>query len=150
VEVYGETPALKDSLIAISLRHNIRCRYTAYIADYREVYDNTAMEKGLSAQDDKVPCSYLVNNYPNPFNASTIICFYISANDLHSGEKFIKIYNSLGQLVAVIDISHLGEGFHSIRFDGNNFNGVPLPSGLYFVRLQTGQALSTIRVTLVK
>ena len=149
VEVYGETPALKDSLIAISLRHNIRCRYTAYIADYQNEYDNTGVVETASGRE-QIPCSYLTANYPNPFNASTMICFYISEQDLAAKEKLLKIYNSLGQLVAVIDISHLGQGFHSVRFNANDFNGVPLPSGLYFVRLQAEGTVSTIRITLVK
>lgn len=37
IDVYGETAAKKDSLIQLSLQYGMRCRYTAYIADYSNV-----------------------------------------------------------------------------------------------------------------
>jgi Ca-activated chloride channel homolog len=150
VDVYGETPALKDSLIHISLKYNIRCRYTAYIADYSTIYDPTWVQDNGPEKNVLVPQSYIISNYPNPFNPSTTLYIYISQDDLTVKERFIKIYNSLGQLVAVIDISQLGAGFHTIRFDGRDYSGMPLPSGLYFVRMYVGQTVSTLKVTLIK
>jgi len=91
-----------------------------------------------------------IRHYPNPFNPATTIKFLISPQSVHVKTKFIKIFNSLGQLVAVIDISHMLPGLHEIRFNGRDFFGNPLPSGLYFVSLQIGQQTSTIRMTLVK
>lgn len=37
IDVYGETAAKKDSLIKLSLQYGMRCRYTAYIADYTNI-----------------------------------------------------------------------------------------------------------------
>lgn len=135
IDVYGETPALRDSLVDLSLAYNIRCRYTAYIADYITEFPSTGVEEesGLS-----MPVTHILHNYHNPFNAATMISFYLCEADLKVKEKFIKIYNLLGQLVAVIDISHLEAGFHQIRFDGLDAFGQPLPSRVYFVRLQIG------------
>ncbi len=147
VEIYGETEALKDTLIDISLRYNIRSRYTAYIADYKTVFT------GVESSDKtwvKMPTCYLIGNYPNPFNPITTIQFYLSQESGDAKVKLIRIFNALGQLVAVIDISHYSPGLHSIQFDGRDFYGNPLPAGLYFVRLQVGDEVSTIRVALVK
>ena len=33
IEVYGETQALKDRVIELSLTYNMRSRYTAYVAE---------------------------------------------------------------------------------------------------------------------
>jgi Ca-activated chloride channel family protein len=147
IEVYEETPALKDELIDLSLKYNIRCRYTAYIADYETEYTTHISTDKI---DGLLPQSYLAGNYPNPFNPATTIRLYIQSG-AEGQVKFLKIYNMLGQLVAVIDISHLKSGWHEVRFYGMDYRGNILPSGVYIVQLQVGgQPVSRLRVNLVK
>ena len=147
IEIYGETPSLKDSLIELSLKYNIRCRYTAYIADYETEYDFTYIDVEPLAI---LPTSYIKMNYPNPFNPTTTIRFFIG-KESEAKTKLLKIYNILGQLVGVIDISNLRSGWHEVQFNGRDFLGNLLPSGIYFVQLQVqNQALSTIRISLIK
>ncbi|MDZ7370788.1 MAG: T9SS type A sorting domain-containing protein [candidate division KSB1 bacterium] len=142
VDVYGQTPNLKEELIRLSLQYNIRCRYTAYIADYKTEYADVRAVDELTS----IPRTYLLYNYPNPFNSSTLITFYIAANS--SRHKLIKIYNIRGQLAAVWDVSDYPPGLHTLRFDGIDLYGQPLPSGVYFVRLEAGDEVSTIRIIL--
>ena len=149
IEIYGETEELKNELIDLSLLYNIRCRYTAYIADYETIWVPTTVE-GQIENTVSIPNSYILGNYPNPFNPATNIKIYISPDMAGSTTKLIKIFNSLGQLVAVFDISHLQSGFHTIQFDGKDFFGNSLPTGLYFVHLQVGEQISTLRITLLK
>ena len=146
IEIYGETTALREQLIAYSLQYNIRCRYTAYVADYESEFTDAQVDRDPAVV---VPTSYVINNYPNPFNPGTTINFYIASVDVNK-TKLIKIYNVLGQLVAVLDVTHLDAGVHSIRFDGVDCFGNPLPSGQYFVRLHVGDQMSTLRITLEK
>jgi len=146
IEIYGETTALREQLTALSLKYNIRCRYTAYVADYTTEY--TGVDDKLAAMM-QIPDSYLMGNYPNPFNPSTTIQFVIAEKDADA-VKLIKIYNALGQLVAVIDVSNLGAGQHVVLFDGRDFYGNALPSGQYFVRLEVGGQVSTLRIVLAK
>jgi len=151
IDIYGETEALKDSMIDLSLNYEIRCRYTAYIADYKEVWDDGVAD--ISDPIDQslpIPHSFIAMNYPNPFNPSTTIRFYLDESALGQ-VKLLKIYNILGQLVAVIDITHLGTGWNEVVFSGRDFYGNALPAGVYFVRLQLGnQHMSTLRINLVK
>jgi len=145
IAIYGETAALKQQLIDLSLKYNIRCRYTAYIADYSTTPTGVQKPKPII-----VTTSYIAGNYPNPFNPTTRIRFYISGNDA-AKLKFLKIYNVLGQLVAVIDITGYGEGWHEAIFNANNAMGASLSSGIYFARLQIGEAfVNTIRLNLIK
>ena len=146
IEIYGETVELREQLIALSLQYNIRCRYTAYVADYET--EHTSVTDKTSALV-AVPESYLIGNYPNPFNPSTTINFVVAPEDVGK-VKLIKIYNIMGQLVAVIDVSSFAAGQHSVRFDGVDYFGNPLPSGHYFVRLHVGDQVSTLRMTLEK
>ena len=146
IEIYGETTALREQVTALSLKYNIRCRYTAYVADYSTEY--TGVNDRL-ADMTQMPTSFLMRNFPNPFNPSTTIQFFIADMDADA-VKLIKIYNALGQLVAVIDVSHLGAGQHVVLFDGRDFYGRVLPSGQYFVRLEVGDQASTLRIVLAK
>lgn len=125
-------------LFLLSLRYNIRSRYTAY----------ETVVTATESEVEELPrlFSYLDGNYPNPFNPSTTIRFFIG--DAAGQTKLLKIYNLLGQLVAVIDISHLRAGWHEVRFDGLDRYGRMLPSGLYLVRLQINNSGKDIRITM--
>jgi Ca-activated chloride channel family protein len=147
IAVFGESDSLKNLDIDLSLKYNIRCKYTAYVADY----ETTGPTKVISEKTDvSLPKSYLLGNYPNPFNSSTIITIYLDKDSDGLKYKFLRIYNLLGQLVAVIDISYMGRGFHSIQFDGKDNWGNELPSGVYICQLVAGKHISTIRISLVK
>ena len=146
IAVYGETHFLKNLAIDLSLTYNIRCKYTAYVADYQ----TTDVES--TPDQDYLPIvnSYIIGNYPNPFNSRTIIQFYLDGESAKIEHKFIRIYNVLGKLVAVIDINHIGPGLHTIRFDGRDGFGNELPSGIYFCQLVVGEVRSTIRISYVR
>jgi Ca-activated chloride channel homolog len=150
IEIYGETQELKDRLIGLSLKYNIRCRYTAYIADYTTEWPGegaSGIESGKVAHG--MPVSCLLGNYPNPCNPETTIRFFLSASS-KSKVKLIKVFNLLGKLVAVIDISGLAPGFHEVRFNGRDFWGKPLQSGLYVLRLEAGMESHAIRIVIVR
>ncbi len=65
---------------------------------------------------------YISNNYPNPFNPSTRIDYYVPDNS----EVTIKITNILGQLV-YSEKKNVSKGNHSFLFEPEDIN-----SGVYF------------------
>jgi len=74
----------------------------------------------------------LYQNFPNPFNPSTNVRFYIPA----SAAVRLDILNSLGETVAALVDGTEREGYHEIRWDSRNIS-----SGVYFLRM-TVQGLS--------
>lgn len=73
-----------------------------------------------------------VVNYPNPFSDYTTFGFVTNK----SGSAFqveIKIYDINGRYVGYIEqeVSSNGSGVSPIRWNGNDANGSPLPSGVY-------------------
>jgi hypothetical protein len=85
--------------------------------------------------------TYLANNYPNPFNPSTVISYQLSENTYVN----LIICNSLGQKVKELVNSHQGKGLYNVEFNAGN-----LPSGLYFYKLQAGEFRDVKRMLLEK
>lgn len=92
----------------------------------------------LTAHPEKV---VLYPNYPNPFNASTVISYSIPA----WRPITIKVYNLAGQEVAT-----LVDGFHDAGQYRVVFNAAGLPSGNYFVVLKTQPETFVQRLLFVK
>lgn len=89
------------------------------------------------------PRSHLImNNYPNPFNASTIIRFHLDRPQIVT----LSIWNVLGETFTVlIKEKGMETGIHEILFRADN-----LPSGIYLTRLKTGSFTEIHRMVLLK
>ena len=96
----------------------------------------------LETLPEDIPSSFsLVQNYPNPFNSQTIIRF-----DLPKGSHVsLKVFDLLGQQVAVIVDELRPAGSHKVVFDASD-----LTSGVYFYRLQTGAFVQTRKLLLIR
>lgn len=77
----------------------------------------------------------ILKNYPNPFNPSTLISFYLQNQD----KVNLTIYNTRGQLVKHYKADTYNPGWHEINWNGKNDQGKIVPSGLYFAKL-TGKS----------
>ncbi|MCI0494191.1 DUF4038 domain-containing protein, partial [candidate division KSB1 bacterium] len=75
---------------------------------------------------------FSIQNYPNPFNTATTI----SINLPIETDLKIVIFNTMGQTVKVLFDDKLKEGFHEMKWDGENETGEALPSGVYFFRIE--------------
>ena len=132
IEVLGETSARKDSLIALSLRYQMRCRYTAYFADY--------VNEDITFVDDipgVLPTSTLVKAYPNPFNPMTTFQIVIGETERSTG-LVLNIYDIRGRLIHSIDLSSFAPGTHEISWFARDTHGLQLSSGVYFAVLESG------------
>ncbi len=102
--------------------------------DIRNETDNT--------QTFSIPLEYkLYQNYPNPFNPVTNLEFGISK----LGFVSLKVYDILGKEVAVLVNEKLSPGIYKATFNGSNF-----ASGVYFVRMKSGDFSETKAMMLVK
>jgi hypothetical protein len=89
-----------------------------------------------------VPNSFAAyQNYPNPFNPSTSIHYDLPKD----GFVTLKIYNSLGQEVAI-----LVNGFQTAGTHAATFRAQDLASGVYFYRLQAGNFVDMKKMLLLK
>jgi hypothetical protein len=88
------------------------------------------------------PIKYSIfQNYPNPFNPRTILRFDLPRSSFVD----LKVYNSIGQEVAVLISEYLNAGSYS-----HEWNADQMPSGVYMYRLQAGRYVETRRMVLLK
>ncbi len=70
--------------------------------------------------------------YPNPFNPSTTIPVSLS----RPADVRLTVYNALGQVVRTLWEGRLTAGEHRFEWNGTNATNTPMPSGIYWVRLE--------------
>jgi len=83
----------------------------------------------------------LLQNYPNPFNPVTIIKYKIPELSFIT----LKVFDVLGNEIATLVREEKPTGTYEFEF-----NGIALPSGIYFYRLQTGSFIETRKMVLLK
>ncbi len=138
-----EALALKEQIIQISLQYGIITPFTSF--------GNPTLveEQNTKDQSEQSPGSYtLLGNYPNPFNPTTTIRFMIN-KDLHQ-IVWIRIYNSLGELVKVLYVNADGKGTYEIVWDGTLQNGSVAPSDVYIYVVDFGDAILASKMLLLK
>ncbi len=122
-------------LVAGATRSFGQGNYDVYLI--RLTADQTDME-----DRDALPIIFsLDQNYPNPFNVSTIILYSLP----EATDVTIEIYNILGQQVAILFDGFQQAGEHTIVWDASDY-----PSGVYFVRLETTEKSTHIKMVLLK
>ena len=89
-----------------------------------------------------IPKSYcLYQNYPNPFNPTTKINFALP----NSSKVRIVVFNSIGQIIKELVNKSYEAGIYDIEF-----NGINLPSGVYFYQLIADERIDSKKFVLIK
>ncbi len=88
----------------------------------------------------------LANNYPNPFNPSTMIGFTID----RPAPVRLVIYDVLGREVIRLVNRALNAGQYEVMWDGKSSFGQEVASGMYFYRLEVNDELVTRSMVLLK
>ncbi len=88
----------------------------------------------------------LAQNYPNPFNPITSISYYLPKRSNVS----LKIFDVLGNEIALIDEGERTEGKHSVQWNGKDKFQKQVNSGIYFFNLETPEYKKTIKGVLLK
>ncbi|HOC88493.1 MAG TPA: FG-GAP-like repeat-containing protein [bacterium] len=76
----------------------------------------------------------LLQNYPNPFNPQTQIEFHLPA----AGRVELRILNTAGQTVRTLADAVFAAGRHTLVWDACDQKGQPLPTGLYYYTMESG------------
>ena len=110
------------------------------------VGEQAFVEEQAAAYNSR-PLDYqLAQNWPNPFNGGTTIAFQVP----QQGHLQLKVYDLLGQEVAVLVDEIRDPGYFTTVWDGRDQQGRALASGVYFVALQAKQQQWIRKMLLVR
>ena len=119
---------------------------------YFTVHYNTKPPPPPPPDPEGMPASVSYTNYlsvpsPNPFNPSTSVRFGLE----QGGPVTLKVFNARGEVVKTIhDRTPFGRGEFSATWDGLSDAGVPVPTGVYFMRIQTVRFSDVVKAVLLK
>ncbi len=101
-------------------------------------YSNTVAYSGsiwykqmIPDYEQSLPEEYSLKAYPNPFNPATTIHYALP----ELSNVKITIYDIMGHEVITLINGFENTGFKEIVWEGINTSGHPVPSGMYFYRL---------------
>lgn len=104
----------------------------------------TAVEESIT---DILPTALeLEQNYPNPFNPSTTIEFSLPTRN----HVALKVFNITGEEVAVLLNKTLSVGSYRVNWDGRDYEGNEVASGVYFYKLSAGNFSKSKKMLLLK
>ena len=96
----------------------------------------------IDETDPTIPSSFSLNqNYPNPFNPTTSIEYSLP----EASDVTLKLYNAMGQQIAVLVNEHQVVGNYTV-----SFNAGSLPSGTYFYEMRANGFVSVKKMILLK
>jgi len=89
-----------------------------------------------------------INNYPNPFNTQTDISYSLAER----GKISIEVFNNSGQKINTLLDDDQSEGDYKIGWDGTDFSGNSISSGIYFceIKITTGNSYYSSHCKLLK
>ncbi len=103
---------------------------------------STHTEIKLSASQKEIPKEFVLNqNYPNPFNPVTEIQFELPT----SAYVALKVYNMLGEEVAILVNEEKQPGIYKVNWDASKF-----ASGVYFYKLNANEFVTVRKLALIK
>ena len=155
---FGTSPVIFGETDSVDMRTYYDTDSGIVVVNYADalvhVYlDTTRTQFPTGIYDKDMPLVadryYLGTNYPNPFNPTTTIPFVIP--DYARGQKVtINIYNILGQKVATVfnGVAHVG--LNKVTWNGRNYSGKPVGSGIYIYQLKGKKVQLQRRMLLIK
>jgi len=108
--------------------------------------EKTGSLLAMKKQANETPKGFSADNYPNPFNPSTVIRFNIPV----AGRVTLKIYDVLGREVRALIDQEMTAGRHDIKWEGNNNAGSGVASGIYIYRLKYNNEVLNKKMLLLR
>ena len=112
------------------------------------IYERTENLKGsvLSRRTTKGLKFSLHQIMPNPGRGNIEIRFSVAEET----DVKIKVYDVTGRRIKTIVSERFKPGIYSMRWDGKDYNNNKLPSGIYFIRMETEKFRKTRKVVILR
>ncbi len=118
------------------------------VADAVRFVDTDSSMTGIMPPDlsKNRPSAFILGkNYPNPFNARTIIPLTVYAPEFYT----LDIYSIRGEKIRSLVSRHLSAGHYEFSWNGLNELGFRVSSGVYICRLETKYVTAAQKMVLL-
>jgi len=88
----------------------------------------------------------LRQNFPNPFNNSTIICLELPED----AQVELNIFDITGKEIKTLTNKQFNAGVYFFQWDGLNAENVTVSSGIYLAVARTGKSVKAMKMTYIK
>lgn len=143
---------INKDLFDFYIEQSIKIHQPAYISSYlsttsdhfpvKALFDFNQTPTSISENVDEIPSAVtLEQNFPNPFNPSTIIRYQLN----EAVDVQLDVFDMLGRKVATLVNGLVSAGSHEAQFDASQ-----LSTGMYIYRLQAGGKVFTRQMMLIK
>lgn len=140
-------PSFSVSQIYLNIKNKDGTNYSFNVIDIQKItFQNLTNVIDQEKLDNAVSIFKLMQNYPNPFNPSTRIDYQIP----EAGNVSVKIYNSVGEIVKILDNGLKDAGYYNVVWDGKNDLNESVASGVYICQVIFNQNVLTKKIMLVK
>lgn len=111
---------------------------TAYYGDFTT---------GVDEKSDNLPGVFeLIGNYPNPFNANTVIRFSLA----NPCDADLSIFDIMGRKLKTLASGAHNTGTYDYTWDGTDDSGNSVSSGIYFYKLSYDGKTTAKRMVMIK
>lgn len=104
-----------------------------------EFFDQSTFVEELNFE--KITDYKLYNNFPNPFNPSTLIAFQLPETAIVT----LEIFNILGEQIEILTNGEFGKGIYEVEWNASKYAG-----GVYFAKFKAGNYTNTLKLLLLK
>ena len=94
------------------------------------------------------PELFSIANYPNPFTDFTDIS--ITAPVIRKANQPVVIYNVIGREVMRWKNPNWQNSQLNFQWNGSDLYGIPLPTGIYFIRINVNDATLTQKISIIR
>jgi len=145
---FGNANKLNESILAqVKFKQLVsEMKNIIFFYEIRENDGEISQGKGESEIPEIQLKFALYQNYPNPFNPETQITFSLPETE-HIN---LSVYNLKGQLVKILADEILPAGNNSLIWNGRNENDRKVSSGIYLLRLKSGNEITTKKIMMIK
>ncbi len=116
--------------------------WATWIAGVRPSVGNGTVSVSSFTNDGRA----FLGSAPNPIRAGSNLSFALPA----AGPVQLGIFDAGGRRVRDLVHGSFGAGRHTLSWDGRGQDGAPLPSGVYWARLEAGATRLVARVAIVR
>ena len=116
---------------------------------YNQVFGAVRVEVNIEETGDTIEIPEvqgITSIYPNPFNPSTTIDYYLNNDE----NVLIEIYNIKGQRIKEFNLGRQSKGNHTLVWNAMDNNNKNLPSGIYFTKMNIGNKSYLEKMILMK